>query len=81
MFIINENYEIARQEVEQLNEETKHLWTDGITQKLVELYPNQYNDKWAYLVVKGYENYYTDAMLLKAINKLPEDWSNEIEEL
>lgn len=74
MFIINENYEIARQEVELLNKETKHLWTDGITQRLVNLHPNQFNTEFMYPYLENYKEYYTTEMLSKAVKELPKDW-------
>jgi hypothetical protein len=78
-YIINSNRELAQSEVDFLNERTKHLWTDGITQRLITLYPNRYNDQWMYLLLNDYAEYYTSEMMSKAVKELPNDWSDNEE--
>ena len=73
-YIINSNRELAQSEVNELNEKTKHLWTDGITQRLVNLQPNQFNTEFMYPFLQNYKEYYTTEMISKAVKELPKDW-------
>ena len=73
-YIINTDINIAQAEVNELNEKTKHLWKDGITQRLVNLQPNQYNDAFMYPYLEKYKEYYTPEMISKAVKELPKDW-------
>ena len=73
-YIINSNRELAQSEVNELNEKTKHLWTDGITQRLVNLQPNQFNTEFMYPFLQNYKEYYTTEMISKAVKELPANW-------
>ena len=73
-FIINTDRNLAQAEVNELNEKTKHLWTDGITQRLVNLQPNQFGTQFMYPFLENYKEYYTPEMISKAVKELPKDW-------
>lgn len=73
-YIINTDNNLAQAEVNELNEKTKHLWIDGITQRLVTLHPNQFNTEFMYPYLENYKEYYTTEMLSKAVKELPKDW-------
>ena len=79
-YIINTDINTAQSEVNELNEKTKHLWKDDITKRLVTLQPNQYNDAFMYPYSDKYKEYYTPEMLSKAVDVLPDNWS-DFEEL
>jgi hypothetical protein len=78
-YIINIDINIAQSEVNELNEKTAHLWTDGITQRLVNLQPNQFNTQYMYPFLDNYKEYYTPEMLSKVVDVLPNDWSDNEE--
>ena len=73
-YIINTDKNLAQAEVDELNEKTKHLWTDGITQRLVNLQPNQFNTEFMYPYLENYKEYYTTEMISKAVKELPANW-------
>ena len=73
-YIINTDINIAQAEVNELNEKTKHLWKDGITQRLVNLQPNQFGTQFMYPFLEKYKEYYTPEMISKAVKELPKDW-------
>lgn len=79
-YIINTDINIAQSEVNELNEKTAHLWTDGITQRLVNLQHNQFSTEFMYPYLENYKEYYTPEMISKAVKELPNDWS-DFEEL
>ena len=73
-YIINSDINLAQAEVNELNEKTKHLWTDGITQRLVNLQPNQFGTQFMYPFLENYKEYYTPEMISKAVKELPVNW-------
>ena len=73
-YIINTDINTAQAEVNELNEKTKHLWIDGITQRLVNLQPNQFGTQFMYPFLENYKEYYTPEMISKAVKELPVNW-------
>lgn len=73
-YIINTDINTAQSEVNELNEKTKHLWTDDITQRLVNLQPNQFNTEFMYPYLENYKEYYTTEMMSKTVKELPANW-------
>jgi hypothetical protein len=63
MLIINDNKDVAAQEVAYLNEITKPLLNEG--EKLVRLESNEAETVFYYPLVKQFERFYTDEMLNK----------------
>lgn len=78
-YIINTDINTAQAEVNELNEKTKHLWTDDITQRLVNLQANQFNTEFMYPYLESYKEYYTPEMISKAVKELPNDWRDNEE--
>jgi len=78
-YVIHTDRDIAQKECDVINEATRCLWKDGVTQNLVCVECNFDNTLFMYMVVDEYKFYYTKEAIENAIEVLPTGWCGEDE--